>query len=165
MSTAPVSAGPATDQPSTDPASVDVDAVAAAVVACPSVAHLVQGGPGEQVATFLPGRRVGGVRVTDEAIEVHIATRWDVPIPLAAVEVRTALAGLAGTRSITVAVDDLDDPQPALPATTPDGPAADLATGAGDLSTSATGGPTGSSGPATPLGPAGTPPDAVPSPS
>lgn len=148
-----------------DVATVDVDAVAATVVACPSVAHLVQGGPGEQVATFLPGRRVGGVRVTDETVEVHIATRWDVPIPMAAAEVRSALAGLAGTRSITVAVDDIDDPQVALPATTPDGPPAELAGGAGDLMTSSTGGPTATSAPATPLGPAGTPPDAVPSPS
>ena len=150
-----------------DLAPVDVDAVAATVAGCPSVAHLVQGGPGEQVATFLPGRRVGGVRVTDETLEVHIATRWDVPIPMAAAEVRSALAGLAGTRSITVAVDDVDDPQAALPATTPDGPRAELAGGAGDLliDQSPSGGPTGTPPSATPLGVAGTPPDAVPSPS
>ena len=147
-------------------APVDVDAVAARVAACPSVAHLVQGGPGEQVATFLPGRRVGGVRVTEETIEVHIATRWDAPIPAAAAEVRSALTGLAGTRSITVAVDDVDDPQAALPATTPDGPALEVAVPAtGAVPTSTPDGQAGSPAPATPLGPAGTPPDAVPSPS
>lgn len=143
---------------------VDVDAVAAAVAACPSVAHLVQGGPGEQVATYLPGRRVGGVRVTDEAIEVHVATRWDVPIPLAAAEVRSAVSDLVGSRSVTVAVDDIDEPQAALPAATPDGPPlgiSPLPTGA--IPNSAA--PGGSPGPATPMGPAGNPPDAVPSPS
>lgn len=113
------------------PGEVDVDAVAAAVVACPSVANLVQGGPGDQVATFLPGRRVGGVRVTDEVVEVHIATRWDVPIPAAAAEVRSALAGLAGARTVTVAVDDVDDPRAALPVSTPDGPPLALGSVAG----------------------------------
>nr|MDQ3385508.1 hypothetical protein [Actinomycetota bacterium] len=133
-----MSTGPTGTGPTSDVASVDVDAVAAAVVACPSVAHLVQGGPGEVVATFLPGRRVGGVRVTDEAIEVHIATRWDVPIPMAAAEVRLALGGLAAARSITVAVDDVDDPQAALPATTPDGPPLDLGNPGSPVPTSST---------------------------
>lgn len=144
---------------------VDVDAVAAAVTACPSVAHLVQGGPGEQVATFLPGRRVGGVRVTDEVVEVHVATRWDVPIPMAAAEVRAALSAFVGSRSVAVAVDDVDDPQAALPAATPDGPPRGIApvpTGAVPDPMAPAG---GSLGPVTPLGPAGTPPDAVPSPS
>lgn len=144
---------------------VDVDAVAAAVTACPSVSHLVQGGPGEQVATFLPGRRVGGVRVTDEAVEVHVATRWDVPIPLAASEVRAALATLAGGRAVTVAVEDIDEPQVALPASTPDGPAIGIVPPHPDAGPSFAPAPGGSSSPATPLGPPGTPPDAVPSPS
>lgn len=144
---------------------VDVDAVAAAVAACPSVAHLVQGGPGEQVATFLPGRRVGGVRVTDEAIEVHVATRWDVPIPLAAAEVRSAVSALVGSRSVTVAVDDIDEPQAALPAATPDSaPLGISAVPTGAIPNPAAA-PGGLPGPATPMGPAGTPPDAVPSPS
>ena len=103
---------------SSGPGEVDVDAVAAAVAACPSVAHLAGGGLTGQVATYLPGRRVEGVRVTEDAIEVHLATRWDVPIPQAAAEVRAAVAPLAGGRPITVAVDDIDDPQAAIPATT-----------------------------------------------
>ena len=40
----------------------DADAIAAAVLACPSVAGL-GGGPAGAVATYLPGRRVTGVRV------------------------------------------------------------------------------------------------------
>ena len=142
--------------PSPAAAPVDVDAVAAAVAACPSVAHLSGGGLAGQVATYLPGRRVEGVRVTDDAVEVHIATRWDVPIPLAASEVRTAVAPLAGGRPITVNVDDVDDPQAAIPETTGGAPIAVEAVPMGATGTA----------PASPPG-AGTatPPDAVPSPS
>lgn len=133
-----------------------MDAVAAAVASCPSVARLSGGGLAGQVATYLPGRRVEGVRVTDEAVEVHIATRWDVPIPETAAEVRAAVAPLAGGRPVTVAVDDVDDPQAAIPATTGGEPIALEAA------------PTGAvpAGPATAAGAtSATPPDAVPSPS
>ena len=139
---------------SAQPFEVDVDAVAAAVTACPSVAHLAGGGLTGQVATYLPGRRVEGVRVTEDAVEVHLATRWDVPIPQAAAEVRAAVAPLVGGRPITVAVDDIDDPQAAIPATT------------GAPST----GTTGTAPVAMPAAPGvgladPPPPDAVPSPS
>lgn len=144
---------------------VDVDAVAAAVTACPSVSHLVQGGPGEQVATFLPGRRVGGVRVTDDVVEVHVATRWDVPIHLAAVEVRDAVAALVGGRAVAVAVEDIDEPQAALPASTPDGPPLGIVPTPAETGPGLAPAPGGGGGQATPLGAAGTPPDAVPSPS
>ena len=127
---------------------VDVDAVAAAVTACPSVARMAGGGLTGQVATYLPGRRVEGVRVHEDAIEVHVATRWDVPIPQAAAEVRAALAPLVGGRPITVAVEDIDEPQAAIPATTGGSPLAMPAAAPG------------AGGAADP-----TPPDAVPSPS
>jgi hypothetical protein len=108
---------------------VDVDAVAAAVTACPSVAHLVGGSLGDQVATYLPGRRVNGVRVTDDAVEVHLASRWGVPIPEVAAEVRAAVAPFAAGRPVTVAVDDIDDPRAELPAGST-GAGADSAAGA-----------------------------------
>ena len=95
---------------------MDADAVAAAVVACPSVAHLVGGPIGAQVATLLPGRRVEGVRVTEDQVEIHIASRWGVPIREVAAEVRAAVGPLVGRRSVLVAVDDIDEPRAALPA-------------------------------------------------
>lgn len=106
--------------PSDRPRDVDADAVAAAVTACPSVVRLLGGPVGAQVATLLPGRRVEGVRVTADAVEVHIASRWGVPIPEVAAEVRLAAAPLVGARTITVAVDDIDEPLAALPAGSPD---------------------------------------------
>ncbi len=161
-----MSSGPTSNVASV--ASVDVDAVAAAVTSCSSVAHLMGGGIGGQVATYLPGRRVEGVRVTDDALEVHIATRWDVPIPAAAAEVRAALLPLAGGRPVTVAVEDIDEPQAAIPAITGGAPFA--------MPTSAAASPAVSPTPAVVVGDlsadaglAGTgpstPPDAVPSPS
>jgi hypothetical protein len=139
---------------SSRPGEVDVDAVAAAVAACPSVAHLAGGGLTGQGRHLPAGSAVEGVRVTDDAVEVHLATRWDVPIPQAAAEVRAAVAPLAGGRPITVAVDDIDDPQAAIPATTGGSPTA--TTGTSPVAMPA----------ATGVGLADPPPpDAVPSPS
>jgi hypothetical protein len=48
---------------------VDVDALAAALGACPSVVRVGSGRPGA-VATYLPGRRVTGVRLEADRIAV-----------------------------------------------------------------------------------------------
>ena len=54
---------------------VDPEAVASAALACPSVAGMSGGAIGE-VASYLPGRRVTGVRVKDGEVEVHVVARW-----------------------------------------------------------------------------------------
>lgn len=116
---------------------VDAEAVASAVAGCPSVAHLVGGPAGAQVATLLPGRRIVGVRVTDDRVEVHIASRWGVPIREVSAEVRTAVAPHTGSLPVIIAVDDIDDPRPALPAgdvdASPDAPAGSLPPGGGPI--------------------------------
>jgi len=53
----------------------DADAIAAAVASCPSVSGLSGGFAGE-VATYLPGRRVTGVRTQADAVEVHVVARY-----------------------------------------------------------------------------------------
>ena len=90
-------------------AAIDVDAVAERVGSCPSVARLAGGAFGE-VATYLPGRRVRGVRVADGQVEVHVVARWDRPVPEVAAEVRRAASPLAAGLPITVCVDDVDLP-------------------------------------------------------
>ncbi|WP_290862694.1 hypothetical protein [Hamadaea sp.] len=85
---------------------VDVDAIAAAVSRCPGVVDLYGGSPGE-VATYLPGRRVAGVRIGDTAIEVQIRTSWGSPVPEVGAVVRAAVAPLAGGRRVDVLVADL----------------------------------------------------------
>lgn len=89
---------------------VDPDAVASAVTACPHVASLSAGTVGE-IATYLPGRRVQGIRVQDESLEIHVVARWGTPLPEIGAEVRRAVAALAGGRPITVSIEDVETPE------------------------------------------------------
>ena len=84
---------------------VTAETIARAVSQCPSVARLSPGIMGE-VATYLPGRRVIGVRLSD-AIEVHVVGRYGVTVEQLAAEVRAAVAPL-GALPVDVYVDDLD---------------------------------------------------------
>jgi len=85
---------------------VDVDAIAAAVRACPGVADLDAGHPAE-LATYLPGRRVAGVRAADATVEVQVRVRWGRPLPEIAGEVQAAVAPLAGGRRVDVLIADV----------------------------------------------------------
>ncbi len=88
---------------------VDPDAVADAALSCPGVARMSGGVVGE-VATYLPGRRVVGVRVTDGEVEVHIVARWGLPVTEVADAVHQAVRPVtAGLRS-SVFVEDVDLP-------------------------------------------------------
>jgi uncharacterized alkaline shock family protein YloU len=79
--------------------------IARAVSDCPSVARLSPGVMGE-VATYLAGRRVVGVRLR-EAIEVHVVARYGVTVEHLATEVRAAVAALVAL-PVDVYVDDVD---------------------------------------------------------
>jgi hypothetical protein len=93
-------------------AGVDVDAVAAVVEALPVVRSLSGGRFGE-VATYLPGRRVQGVRVRGDSVEVHVVAGPGVPLPVVGATVRGAVVPLAGGRSVDVHVDDIEVPMSA----------------------------------------------------
>ncbi len=86
---------------------VDPDAVAAAALGRADVVALGAGAFGE-VATYLPGRRVPGVRIADGELEVHIVARWGPPLPTIAGRVRHAVEPLSGGRPVAVVVDDID---------------------------------------------------------
>lgn len=86
---------------------VGPDEIVAATVACASVAAMASGVAGE-VATYLPGRRVPGVRIDDLGIEVHVVARWGIPLPEVGEEVRSALQPLVGNRSVSVFIDDVE---------------------------------------------------------
>jgi hypothetical protein len=94
-----------------EPAEVDpaaqADAVVAIALAQPGVARLSSGHAAE-VATYLPGRRVTGVRLTDDAVEVHIVARWVPSLPDLAQRVRESLTAVAGRRKVVVFIDDLE---------------------------------------------------------
>jgi hypothetical protein len=90
-------------------ADVDVDAVARRVEACPGVASLSAGAAGLAVS-YLPGKRVPGVRVTDELVEVHVVARWGVTVQAVDREVRTAVQGMIAGRHLDVVIEDVDVP-------------------------------------------------------
>lgn len=95
---------------------VDVDAVAGAARSRAAVAGLHGGSPGE-IATYLPGRRVVGVRVAPDAVLVAVCARWGVPAVEVAAQIRTAVGPLAPGRRVDVMLADVTDP-PARPGTT-----------------------------------------------
>ncbi|MBW6439801.1 hypothetical protein KZ829_39355 [Actinoplanes hulinensis] len=97
---------------------VDADAVASATRGCPDVEDLC-GDPLGDIVTYLPGRRLPGVRIDREAVLVQVRSRWNVPAATVAHEIRGAVAGLAPGRRIDVTIADVSDP-PALPTATAD---------------------------------------------
>jgi hypothetical protein len=88
---------------------VDVDALAAALGACPSVVRVGSGRPGA-VATYLPGRRVTGVRLEADRIAVELVARWQCPVATVASEVRQAVAAFAPGRRVDVTITDIELP-------------------------------------------------------
>ncbi len=86
---------------------IDVDAVARRVAECRTVAALTPG-PGVEVVSYLPGRRVTGVRVGDDGLEVHVVARYGPTMSEVADEVRGALRPLIGGASVRVVIHDID---------------------------------------------------------
>jgi hypothetical protein len=103
-------------------AATEVDLLAAAVLACPAVVSLHPGGP-DYVATYLPGRRVDGVRVDDAVVEVAVVAATGVPVHVVAAQVRSAVAELAAGRAVDVHIGDVAPPGEGGSAPLPSGPA------------------------------------------
>ncbi|ROP26560.1 hypothetical protein [Pseudokineococcus lusitanus] len=116
---APTAAAPTADvAPDDAPAAPDdrqpAEVVRDAVLTAPGVVALSGGALGE-VATFLPGRRVPGVRLgpgPGDPLEVHVVAAYGTPVAATAAAVRAALAGLPASagvagRPVHVVVDDV----------------------------------------------------------
>lgn len=88
-----------------DPAD-PADTVAALALAVPGVAALHPGMFGE-VATYLPGRRVTGVRVRDGAVDVHVAVWHSAPVRDTAAAVRDAVGAALPGLDVNVTVEDI----------------------------------------------------------
>ena len=86
------------------------DAVAEAVRALPGVDDLHAGALGE-VATYLPGRRVGGVRLLDPGCAVSVVLAWGAPVAETTQAVRDAVRPLTGL-PVNVTVEDVARPSP-----------------------------------------------------
>lgn len=82
------------------------DLVAAAARSIPGVTDLHAGAFGE-VATYLPGRRVVGVRLGDDLTEVHVVVAMGSPVLITSEAVRQAVSPLV-TTPVDVYVEDVD---------------------------------------------------------
>ncbi|NAZ85570.1 hypothetical protein, partial [Kineococcus indalonis] len=86
----------------------DADEVAALVRAVPGVVALHAGRFGE-VATYLPGRRVTGVKLGEQVVEVHVVVELGAPLRAVAEAVHTAVAAVVSV-PVRVFVEDLAAP-------------------------------------------------------
>jgi hypothetical protein len=103
--------------------------IASAVARCPAVAALSPGADGN-VVTYLPDRRVVGVRKVLDGVAVHIIAWFGPTITEIVDQVRAAITAVAPEcQRIDVIVDDLEIPPggPARTAGKPAGKAADAA--------------------------------------
>ncbi len=82
--------------------------VAAVVAAHPAVARL-DGGMFGAVATYLPGRRLVGVRIgrQDEPVELAVVLHLDRPFPEVVVALRREVAALCGGAAVDITVADV----------------------------------------------------------
>ena len=100
--------------PATEPVELDpldpVDLVAVAVTGVPGVTGMHAGSFGE-VATYLPGRRVTGVRRRDGRTEVHVTVAMGVPIAQLAAQVRLVVSAITGDE-VHVVVEDVTPDTP-----------------------------------------------------
>jgi len=94
----------------TEPRPTTADRVAEAALAVPGVAGLHAGAFGE-IGTYLPGRRVAGVRLAEDLTEVHVTVAMGSRIPEVAESLVAAIGPLVGT-AVRVVVEDVEPGPP-----------------------------------------------------
>ncbi len=110
--TAPTPPGSGPQQASAPPPAPQggqiVDDVAAAVLTVDGVIALHGGLFGEN-ATYVPGRRVRGIRIGENATGIHLTATYGAAIPITAQQVRHAVAAVI-PGPVNVTVEDLAPP-------------------------------------------------------
>ncbi len=89
-----------------DLAEADPAGLAGLVLSCPAVVAMHGGVVGE-AATYLPGARVTGLRVSPARVEVHVVVRWPVPADEVAAQVWAVTAQVVGGRWVDVVIGDV----------------------------------------------------------
>lgn len=105
MATVEVSAAETWSGTVIDAVPTTADDVAALVLAVPGVVRMHAGRFGE-VATYLPGRRVTGVKLAEGGVEVHVVVAAQAPIRQTAQLIHAAVATLL-TDPVHVYVEDV----------------------------------------------------------
>lgn len=110
LSTEPADLDPVALNPMAFDPVVVAGMVATAVLTCPDVVELHQGGGYRRIATYLPGRRIDGVQVSPAGIEVGVVGRYPATVTDIAAQVRAAVATVAPGVPVAVSVEDLAVP-------------------------------------------------------
>ena len=95
----------------TGPVDLDPAALVRLVLSCPAVVAMHGGFAGE-AATYLPGRRVVGVRILADSVEVHVVSRWPLAARELAAQIWVRTAAAVGDRRVDVVVGDVLMPEP-----------------------------------------------------
>ncbi|MGW5641816.1 hypothetical protein ACWEV3_05885 [Saccharopolyspora sp. NPDC003752] len=94
------------------PEQVSAGELADRVLAHPSVVRL-HGGQFGEIASYLPGRKVVGVRLPESgAAEIGVVLRLDRPLPEVLGEIRGALAEALGDVPVDITVADVITDEP-----------------------------------------------------
>jgi hypothetical protein len=88
---------------------VDVDAIVVALSKVPGVRGVGTAQPGA-AATYLPGRRVQGVRVEDDRITVEVCVAWDTSAAKLEASAHKALKRLTADRAVHLVITDIEPP-------------------------------------------------------
>ena len=94
-----------TEREAATPAPTAAEVVAATVLAVPGVVRL-HGGRFGGLATYLPGRRVIGVRIDEHGTEVHVVVSTDVPPVDTAGRIMRAVSAIA-PMPVRVHIEDI----------------------------------------------------------
>ncbi|MHA6799116.1 hypothetical protein [Bounagaea algeriensis] len=95
------------------------DRISALLDEHPDVAAAHSGRFGD-IAAYLPGRRVPGVRISDERVEIGVTARWSRRLPALVAELRAAVLDLltradSAVRAVDVTVADIESPDESDP--------------------------------------------------
>ena len=85
---------------------LDLDRIVEVARSVPGVVEMT-GGPLGSASTYLPGRRVPGVRLAEDLVAVHLVVTLDRPLHEVANDVRHALSAALGGRRIDVVIEDV----------------------------------------------------------
>lgn len=83
----------------------DAERIAAVVTDVAGVAAL-HGGMFGEVATYLPGRRVSGIRISDDRVDVHVSLAQNAPVRATATAIQRAVAAITDL-PVDVTIEDV----------------------------------------------------------